>query len=171
MRRLPALFALLFAALLGASGDIISDEDCFAESAERAIDKLSQSGNPDFLEEVKAFKHSPFLLAVRYCLGPEASNSSQDFVSCILSFSSCSRGGMEVVDWELCACDTFYCIMRECAQRWLEDMGISDLSCIKPCLENNSNCIVRQTGALGRLALPPVKERRGPNPYETTPIT
>ncbi|GIX65420.1 signal peptide containing protein [Babesia caballi] len=154
MRGASCVLCLFFAAGLRACVALISDEECLATGAQRVMGKVSQSHPKDFKGELESYGRRPFLTAVRYCLGPDAGASSQDFISCLLSLSTCPRGGMEIVNWELCACDTAYCILMECGQRWLEARSLSDFSCVKPCLEQNSSCIVRQTGSLGRPAWP-----------------
>ncbi|ORM39610.1 uncharacterized protein BXIN_0248 [Babesia sp. Xinjiang] len=99
---------------------------------------------------VHANRGNPFLIVVRFCLGPGAASSSQDFLACVLALNTCPRGGMEIVNWEICVCDAAYCILRNCVQKWLIEMRFSGLSCLAPCLDQNSTCIVSQTGSLGK---------------------
>lgn len=144
------LIALFYKAVWCVNPRVISDEECFDAGVKRVQALLSQSKDAEFKQEVEHYLDSTFLTTVRYCLGPDASSSSQAFLACILSFSSCPRKEMDIVNWELCACDTLYCILKACTQKWLEQMSMQDLSCTSECINKSSVCLLRQTSFLGK---------------------
>lgn len=150
MRNAVFLIALISAMAVSLCQGVVPDEECFAVSAKRLLGKLAYSEDVEFKDDVSKYSGSAFLTSARYCLGPDASASSQDFLACILSMSVCPRNGLEIVNLEICACDTAYCILKNCAQKWLEQLKIADFSCLKPCLKSNSTCIIQQTGSMGQ---------------------
>ncbi|EDO05921.1 uncharacterized protein BBOV_IV003250 [Babesia bovis T2Bo] len=149
MRAFGTLVTLLTAVSTYGCYALVSDEQCFSIGAKSVVEALKSSSDRNFYLEIDKIKDSPFLTVLRYCLGPDASSSSQDFLACMLARNTCPRGGMEIVNWEPCVCDAALCILRNCLNKWVANMSISDFKCMKPCLKENSNCIVSQTGALG----------------------
>lgn len=137
---------------IASAGDpgVISNEECFSVGAKRVHEIVSHSKDKDFQKDVDKFSGSHFLTTARYCLGPDGSESSQNFIACILSLTTCPIRGNDIVNWDLCTCDALHCILKSCVQKWIEQMSMKDLSCVVACLYRSSACILNQTGSIGK---------------------
>eukprot|EP00375_Theileria_parva_P003914 XP_766600.1 hypothetical protein [Theileria parva strain Muguga] len=94
--------------------------------------------------------HTPFTLAVRYCLGSDGNVSSRKFVECVSSLNSCPSNWYSTINWQFCLCNTAYCALKGCFQYWMETFDFKNTKCFAHCHQGAYSCIFKQTGMIPR---------------------
>ncbi|EAN34317.2 hypothetical protein TpMuguga_01g01079 [Theileria parva strain Muguga] len=129
---------------------LVSDGPCFEKKSLLLLDKVSEQDDKSFHESLSKLMHTPFTLAVRYCLGSDGNVSSRKFVECVSSLNSCPSNWYSTINWQFCLCNTAYCALKGCFQYWMETFDFKNTKCFAHCHQGAYSCIFKQTGMIPR---------------------